>query len=103
MILFVDVFDSVDIMLNELFGFVVVIVCFDNFDDVVEKVNCLFFGLVVFVFIENGCCVNMLGDVIESGMVGINMFVIFSYDVLFGGVKDLGFGSEGGSEGLDSY
>ena len=44
-----------------------------------------------------------IGDAIESGMVGINTFAISVADAPFGGVKDSGFGSEGGKEGLESY
>ena len=45
----------------------------------------------------------MLGDAIEAGMVGINSFGISTADAPFGGVKDSGFGSEGGLEGMDGY
>ncbi|WP_309611659.1 aldehyde dehydrogenase family protein [Sphingomonas sp.] len=45
----------------------------------------------------------MLGDAIEAGMVGINSFGISTADAPFGGVKDSGFGSEGGTEGLETY
>ena len=40
---------------------------------------------------------------IESGMIGINSHMIGGADSPFGGVKDSGFGSEGGKEGLESY
>ena len=46
---------------------------------------------------------NLLGDAIESGMVGINTFAVSAVDAPFGGVKDSGFGSEGGVEGMDGY
>lgn len=101
--LLADVPDSADIMSNEPFGPVAVTARFDNFDDAVEKANRLPFGLAAFAFTENGRRANMLGDAIESGMVGINTFAISGHDTPFGGVKDSGFGSEGGSEGLDSY
>ncbi|MES2326749.1 MAG: aldehyde dehydrogenase family protein [Pseudomonadota bacterium] len=54
-------------------------------------------------FTENGRRANPIGDLIESGMVGINTFAISGADTPFGGVKDSGFGSEGGKEGLESY
>ena len=54
-------------------------------------------------FTENGRRANLLGDAIESGMVGINTFAISTADAPFGGVKDSGFGSEGGKEGLETY
>jgi succinate-semialdehyde dehydrogenase/glutarate-semialdehyde dehydrogenase len=61
------------------------------------------FGLAAFAFTENGRRANLLGDAIEAGMVGINSFAISMADAPFGGVKDSGFGSEGGKEGLETY
>ena len=101
--LLADVPDAADIMSSEPFGPVAVTARFDSFDDAVAKANRLPFGLAAFAFTENGRRANLLGDAIESGMVGINTFAISSSDAPFGGVKDSGLGSEGGSEGLDSY
>lgn len=101
--LLADVPNEADIMSNEPFGPVAVTARFEDFDDAIEKANRLPFGLAAFAFTENGRRANMLGDAIESGMVGINTFAISTADAPFGGVKDSGFGSEGGSEGLDSY
>src|SRR5947199_206230 len=61
------------------------------------------YGLAAFAFTENGRRANLIGDLVESGMVGINTFAISLADAPFGGVKDSGFGSEGGKEGLESY
>lgn len=101
--LLADVPDTADIMSNEPFGPVAVSARFDTFDDAIEKANRLPFGLAAFAFTENGRRANMLGDAIESGMVGINTFAISTADAPFGGIKDSGFGSEGGIEGLESY
>jgi succinate-semialdehyde dehydrogenase/glutarate-semialdehyde dehydrogenase len=101
--LLADVPDSADIMSNEPFGPVAVTARFDTFDEAIEKANRLPYGLAAFAFTENGRRANLLGDAIESGMVGINTFAISGHDTPFGGVKDSGFGSEGGPEGLDSY
>ena len=101
--LLADVPDSADIMANEPFGPVAVSQAFDSFDDAIEKANPLPYGLAAFAFTENGRRANLLGDAIEAGMVGINSFAISGHDTPFGGVKDSGFGSEGGPEGLDSY
>ena len=101
--LLADVPDTADIMNNEPFGPVAVSARFDSFDDAIEKANRLPYGLAAFAFTENGRRANMLGDAIESGMVGINTFAISVADAPFGGVKESGYGSEGGTEGLDSY
>ena len=101
--LLADVPDSADIMSNEPFGPVAVAAPFSTLDDAIAKANRLPYGLAAFAFTENMRQANLLGDAIESGMVGINTFAISTADAPFGGVKDSGFGSEGGLEGLDSY
>ncbi len=101
--LLADVPNEADIMNEEPFGPVAVERPFDTFDEVIEKANRLPFGLAAFAFTENGRRANLLGDAIESGMVGINTFAISTADAPFGGVKDSGFGSEGGKEGLETY
>jgi succinate-semialdehyde dehydrogenase/glutarate-semialdehyde dehydrogenase len=98
-----DVPESADIMSNEPFGPVAVAAPFSTLDDAVAKANRLPFGLAAFAFTENLRTANILGDAIESGMVGINTFAISVPDAPFGGVKDSGFGSEGGIEGMESY
>ena len=101
--LLADVPLDADIMNNEPFGPVAVSRPFATFDDAIEQANRLPFGLAAFAFTENGRRANLLGDAIEAGMVGINSFAISTADAPFGGVKDSGFGSEGGKEGLETY
>lgn len=101
--LLADVPDSASIMNNEPFGPVAVSARFDTVEDAIAKANRLPFGLAAFAFTENGRSANILGDAIEAGMVGINGFGIGGVDSPFGGIKDSGFGSEGGPEGFDSY
>src|SRR5215204_5591991 len=92
-----------EIMNEEPFGPVAVSRPFDTFEEVIEQANRLPYGLAAFAFTENGRRANLIGDLVESGMVGINTFAISVADAPFGGVKDSGFGSEGGKEGLESY
>ncbi|OYY72657.1 NAD-dependent succinate-semialdehyde dehydrogenase [Sphingomonas sp. 28-63-12] len=101
--LLADVPNEADIMSNEPFGPVAVSRSFKDFDDAIEQANRLPYGLAAFAFTENGRRANLLGDAIEAGMVGINSFAISGADTPFGGVKLSGFGSEGGTEGFDSY
>ena len=101
--LLADVPDDADIMGSEPFGPVAVAAPFSTLDDAIHKANRLPYGLAAFAFTENMRQANLLGDAIESGMVGINTFAISMADAPFGGVKDSGFGSEGGIEGLESY
>ncbi|HEY8592929.1 MAG TPA: NAD-dependent succinate-semialdehyde dehydrogenase [Sphingomicrobium sp.] len=101
--LLADVPLEADIMNTEPFGPVAVSRPFKDFDEAIEQANRLPYGLAAFAFTENGRRANLLGDAIEAGMVGINSFAISVADAPFGGVKDSGFGSEGGKEGLESY
>ena len=101
--LLADVPNEADIMNEEPFGPVAVTRPFDSFDEVIEEANRLPYGLAAFAFTENGRRANLIGELVESGMVGINTFAISVADAPFGGVKDSGFGSEGGKEGLESY
>jgi succinate-semialdehyde dehydrogenase / glutarate-semialdehyde dehydrogenase len=101
--LLADVPNEAEIMNEEPFGPVAVSRPFDTFEEVIEQANRLPYGLAAFAFTENGRRANLIGDLVESGMVGINTFAISVADAPFGGVKDSGFGSEGGKEGLESY
>ena len=101
--LLADVPDNADIMNNEPFGPVAVAAPFSDLQDALGKANRLPYGLAAFAFTQNLRTANLLGDGIESGMVGINTFALSTVDAPFGGVKDSGFGSEGGPEGMDSY
>jgi succinate-semialdehyde dehydrogenase/glutarate-semialdehyde dehydrogenase len=101
--LLADVPLEADIMNTEPFGPVAVSRPFKGFDEAIEQANRLPYGLAAFAFTENGRRANLLGDAIEAGMVGINTFAISVADAPFGGVKDSGFGSEGGKEGLETY
>ena len=99
--LLADVPNEADIMNDEPFGPVAVSRAFDTFEEVIEQANRLPYGLAAFAFTENGRRANLIGDLVESGMVGINTFAIHTPAVRRG--KDSGFGSEGGKEGLESY
>ena len=93
--LLADVPNEANIMNDEPFGPVAVSRPFDTFEEAIEQANRLPFGLAAFAFTENGRRANLIGDLVESGMVGINTFAISGADTPFGGVKDSGFGSEG--------
>jgi succinate-semialdehyde dehydrogenase/glutarate-semialdehyde dehydrogenase len=98
-----DVPIEADVMSQEPFGPLALMRPFDTIDEAIEQANRLPFGLAAFAFTENGRRANILGDAIEAGMIGINTFAISIADAPFGGVKESGFGSEGGKEGLETY
>ncbi len=98
-----DVPMSAAVMDNEPFGPLALIRPFKNLDEAIEQANRLPFGLAGYAFTENARQANLVIDAMEVGMVGVNSFAISVPDAPFGGVKESGFGSEGGPEGLDGY
>lgn len=101
--LLADVPADADIMSVEPFGPVAVTQRFDDFDAVVAAANAVPFGLAAFAFTENGRRANLIADALEAGMIGVNSFNISGVDTPFGGIKQSGFGREGGAEGISSY
>jgi len=98
-----DVPDDSRIMTEEPFGPVAPIVAFKSFDEVVERANSLEFGLAAYAFTTSDKNAAMIGDALQSGMVGVNSVMISTPETPFGGVKESGYGSEGGIEGLQAY
>lgn len=98
-----DVPNEARIMNEEPFGPVAVTRRFKDFDEVVAQANRLPFGLSAYAFTRDTTTATRIGDELESGMVGVNHMVLTTPETPFGGVKESGYGSEGGSEGLDSY
>jgi succinate-semialdehyde dehydrogenase / glutarate-semialdehyde dehydrogenase len=97
-----DVPDSARIMNEEPFGPVAVFSPFARFDEAIAQANRLPFGLAAFAFTQSARNVNLLGEQIEAGMIGINSYTISVPEAPFGGVKESGHGSEEGIEGLDA-
>ena len=91
------------IMNEEPFGPVAAIRPFDTFDNVVKEANRLAYGLAAYAYTKSAKTAAAIGAAIESGMVSINHHGLALPEVPFGGVKDSGFGSEGGAEALESY
>ena len=98
-----DVPDDSKIMTEEPFGPVAPIVPFKTFDEVVQRANSLQFGLAAYTFTNSASQAIAIGDAIQSGMVGVNSVAISTPETPFGGIKESGYGSEGGIEGLQAY
>ena len=98
-----DVPDDSKIMTQEPFGPVAPVVTFKTLDEVVERANSLPYGLAAYTFTGSAQTANMMGDALQSGMVGVNSIAVSTPETPFGGVKESGYGSEGGIEGLQAY
>ena len=97
-----DVPESARIMNEEPFGPVAIINPFSDFDSVIKAANRLPYGLAAYAFTRSSKRVNLLGEQLEAGMIGINSYQIAVPESPFGGVKESGHGSEEGIEGLEA-
>ncbi len=91
------------VMSEEPFGPLAIINPFKSFDDVVTEANRLPYGLASYAFTRSAKTANAIAASVETGMISINHFGLALPEVPFGGVKDSGYGSEGGSEAIESY
>ena len=98
-----NVSNEARIMNEEPFGPLAPINSFSSIDEVVEEANRLNYGLAAYAYTNSAKTAQDLGQAIESGQVSINHHGLGLVDTPFGGVKDSGYGSEGGPEGLDAY
>ena len=98
-----DVPADARILKEEVFGPVAPITGFDTEDDGVAAANDTEYGLAAYVYTQSLDRALRVADSIESGMVGVNRGVISDAAAPFGGVKESGFGREGGSEGIEEY
>ncbi|WP_269585342.1 NAD-dependent succinate-semialdehyde dehydrogenase [Roseibium sp. Sym1] len=95
--------DSARIMREEPFAPVAPLTAFDTFDEVIERANATRFGLASYVFTRDSDLAERTSDALEAGMVGINETLLATAEAPFGGIKESGFGREGGSLGILDY
>ena len=91
------------IMNEEPFGPVAVINRFGTLDEAIAEANRLPFGLAAYAFTRSGATATRLGNEVEAGMTTINHLGLALPEVPFGGIKESGYGTEGGSEALEAY
>ncbi|MCE4536419.1 NAD-dependent succinate-semialdehyde dehydrogenase [Pelomonas sp. P7] len=91
------------LMRDEPFGPMAAILPFDDLDEAIALANSLPFGLASYAFTRSTHNAHRLATRLEAGMVNINHFGMAPAEIPFGGIKDSGFGSEGGTETFDSY
>jgi succinate-semialdehyde dehydrogenase/glutarate-semialdehyde dehydrogenase len=79
------------------------LVPFDSLEDALEEANRVPFGLASYAFTSSMKTANALSTYIEAGMLSINHLGIGLPEIPFGGIKDSGYGSEGGTEAIEAY
>ena len=98
-----DVPTSAKVMNDEPFGPLAIVNRFSHFEDAIAEANRLPFGLASYAFTGSVKTAHALGREMEAGMLTINHNGLAIPEVPFGGIKDSGYGTEGGSEAVEAY
>lgn len=98
-----DVPAGARLLSEEIFGPVAPITTFSTEEEAIAMANSTEYGLVAYVFTEHTTRTIRVAEALEFGMVGINQGVVSNPSAPFGGVKQSGFGREGGFEGIEEY
>jgi succinate-semialdehyde dehydrogenase/glutarate-semialdehyde dehydrogenase len=91
------------VMNEEPFGPIALFARFGTLDEVITEANRLPFGLASYAYTASNRTATLLGSRVEAGMLSINHHGIALPEVPFGGMKDSGYGSEGGLEAIEAY
>ncbi|MDH4985340.1 NAD-dependent succinate-semialdehyde dehydrogenase [Aminobacter anthyllidis] len=98
-----DLPDNARVMREEPFGPLAVINPVSSLEEAIEKANGVPFGLAAYAFTNSAANVDQITDDLEAGNVSINTLEASVAETPFGGVKESGFGREGGVEGILHY
>ncbi|KUI09219.1 NAD-dependent succinate-semialdehyde dehydrogenase [Mycolicibacterium acapulense] len=98
-----DVPAGARILSEEVFGPVAPITGFDTEEEGVAAANDTEYGLAAYIYTQSLDRALRVAESLESGIVGINRGVVSDPAAPFGGVKESGFGREGGFEGIEEY
>lgn len=90
-------------MVDEPFGPIAIINPFDDIDEAIKEANRLPYGLSAYAYTRSLTSANKLFNGIESGAISINHHSVALPEHPFGGVKDSGYGTEGGPGALDAF
>jgi len=98
-----DVPDGSDLLTEEIFGPVAPVRTFTDEDQAVADANASEFGLAAYLFTKDLKRALRVCERLETGMIGLNQGIVSSPAAPFGGIKQSGFGREGGPEGINEY
>ena len=101
--IFDDVKDDFKIMQEEPFGPLSPITTFKSFDEVIERANNHEVGLAGYVCTASMETAQRSSELIQTGMVAVNTPFLSTAETPFGGIKQSGYGREGGSMGIKDY
>jgi succinate-semialdehyde dehydrogenase / glutarate-semialdehyde dehydrogenase len=98
-----DVPPEADLLREEIFGPVAPVASFESEEDAIAAANNTEFGLVAYVYTRDVKRALRVCEGLHTGMVGLNQGLVSNPAAPFGGVKQSGFGREGGREGIEEY
>jgi succinate-semialdehyde dehydrogenase/glutarate-semialdehyde dehydrogenase len=98
-----DVPDDARLLHEEIFGPVAPVKGFDSEDEAIAAANDTEYGLVAYVYTRDLKRALRVVEGLETGMVGLNQGMVSNAAAPFGGIKQSGFGREGGPEGIEEY
>jgi succinate-semialdehyde dehydrogenase/glutarate-semialdehyde dehydrogenase len=98
-----DIPDDAELLREEIFGPVAPVRGFADEDQAIAEANNTEFGLVAYVFTNDLKRALRVVERLETGMVGLNQGMVSNPAAPFGGIKQSGFGREGGPEGIEEY
>ncbi len=98
-----DVPKEAHLLKEEIFGPVAPVRGFDDEDEAIAAANDTEYGLVAYVYTSNIKRALRVVEKLETGMVGLNQGMVSNPAAPFGGIKQSGFGREGGPEGIEEY
>jgi succinate-semialdehyde dehydrogenase/glutarate-semialdehyde dehydrogenase len=98
-----DVPNGARVLKEEIFGPVAPVKAFSSEEEAIEWANATEYGLVAYVFTRDLGRAFRVIEGLETGMVGLNQGMVSNAAAPFGGVKQSGFGREGGPEGIEEY
>ena len=98
-----DVPDDARLLKEEIFGPVAPVRGFSSEDEAIAQANDTEFGLVAYLYTRDLGRAFRVMERLEYGMVGLNQGMVSNPAAPFGGIKQSGFGREGGYEGIQEY
>jgi succinate-semialdehyde dehydrogenase/glutarate-semialdehyde dehydrogenase len=98
-----DVPAGARLLKEEIFGPVAPVATFSSEQEAIESANRTEYGLVAYVFTRDLERAFRVCEALDTGMIGLNQGIVSNAAAPFGGVKQSGFGREGGFEGIQEY
>jgi succinate-semialdehyde dehydrogenase/glutarate-semialdehyde dehydrogenase len=91
------------LLTEEIFGPVAPVTTFATDEEALEQANRTEYGLVAYAYTRDLDRAIRVMEGLDTGMVGLNQGLVSNASAPFGGVKQSGFGREGGREGIEEY